>query len=113
MNMGMLSRRKGKRWEQEVAQMFREACPGDDIRRGLQFRDGAECPDVVSALFWIEAKRGKRTNIKAALKQAEEAQPKGKWLLAVTKDDHDRPVAGMYLDEFLELLAEFWALRTR
>ncbi len=108
---GRRSRSKGHNWEREVARRFREICPGDDIHRGLQYRDGADCPDVTSALFWIEAKRGKRTNIKAALKQAEEAQPKGKWILAVTKDDREPAVASMRLDEFLELLEEFWALR--
>lgn len=109
--MGALSRRKGHEWEREVARLFRKVCPGDDIRRGLQYRDGAECPDVVSSMFWIEAKRGKRTNIKAALKQAEKAQPKGKWILAVTKDDREDAIASMRLDEFLDLLKEFWELR--
>ena len=108
---GLLSRRKGRAYEQEVARILRDTCPGDDIRRGLQYRDGAECPDVVSALFWIEVKRQKRCNIKAALKQAEKAQPKGKWLLAVTKDDRERAIASLYLDEFIELLEEFWSLR--
>ncbi len=109
--MGALSRRKGHNWEREVARLFQAACPGDDIRRGLQYRDGAECPDVVSAMFWIEAKRGKKTNIKAAIRQAEEAQPKGKWILAVTKDDREAAVASMRLDDFLDLIREFWEMR--
>ena len=111
--MGALSRRKGHDWEREVSRLFQEACPGDDVRRGLQYRDGAECPDVVSAMFWIEAKRGKKTNIKAALKQAEKAQPKGKWILAVTKDDREDAIASMRLDDFLDLIKEFWEMKTQ
>ena len=46
-----------------------------------------EVPDVEAPCFWVEAKHHNRTNIKAALRQAMEAAPKGRWPLAVCKDD--------------------------
>ena len=44
---GALSRRKGVRFEREVAAEFRVACRGFDARRGAQSRSGADAPDVI------------------------------------------------------------------
>ncbi|MDX2089561.1 MAG: hypothetical protein SFX73_17030 [Kofleriaceae bacterium] len=84
----------------------------DRVRRGLQFRDGAECPDVVSPAFWIECKRGRQTNPRAALAQAStDSAGKGLWPIAVCKDDFGDPFVVMTLEDFLELAAEWWAHR--
>ena len=74
---------------------FAEVFGADRVRRGLQFRDGAECADVVAPALWIECKRGKRTNPRGALAQAKEASlGKGVWPLAVCKDDKEGSAAG-------------------
>ena len=110
---GQMSRRKGARFERWLVHRFREAMPDGDIRRGLQSRGGDEVPDVDLPCFWLEAKRHHRTNIKAALRQAVETAPKGRWPIAVCKDDRQPVIVSMHLDDFLDLLAEWWALRSR
>ena len=64
--------------------------------------------DVEMPCFWLEAKRHKRVNIKSALKQAQETAPKGRWPIAITKDDFQPVIATMYLSDFLELLEQWW-----
>jgi hypothetical protein len=110
--MGRLSRRKGGSWEREVARRFARVFSDDGVRRGLQFRDGAECPDVITPALWVECKRGRRTNPRAALAQAVE-DSKGHLLIpvAVCKDDFEAPFVVLRLDDFSELVAQWWALR--
>ena len=38
--MPKMQREKGKRWEREVAAMFRDAMPGAEVKRGWQARSG-------------------------------------------------------------------------
>lgn len=110
---GRSNRTKGHSFEREVAQLFRELWP--EAKRGLQTRGGSkEAPDVDGTPFFIEAKRGKKTNIKAALEQAyvacHEPTEAGTAVidtrppLAICKDDRRRATATMYLDDFMELL---------
>jgi hypothetical protein len=110
--MGKLSRRKGGDFEREVARRFAGVFKHEGVRRGLQFRDGAECPDVVTPLLWVECKRGRRTNPRAALAQAI-ADSKGQRLIpvAVCKDDFEEPFVVLTLDAFSELVAQCWAAR--
>jgi len=83
---------------------------GDHVRRGWQSREGSDAPDVVGTPFWIECKHHKKVNIKAALRQAKEdctlssnpAFP----VLAICKDDKEKPIAAMYLNDFMKLLEE-------
>ena len=105
---GRHSRRKGAEWERELARLFREAMPGAEIQRGLQSRSGTEVPDVDVPCFWPETKRHQRTNIKAALRQAVDAAPAGRWPIAICKDDRQPAVACMRLDDFLDLVREWW-----
>lgn len=108
---GARSRRKGHRFEREVATAFRAACPGFDARRGLQSRDGSDAPDVIApAPFWVECKRGKRTSHRAALRQAQEAAPRGSWLVAVCRDDREEATVSMPLSDFLELVEQWFIL---
>ena len=102
------SRRKGVKWERELVKLFRQAMPGADIRRGLQYRSGQEAPDVECPVFWIESKRGRKPNIRAALKQAANGAPMGRFPLAVVRDDHAEPTVTLFLDDFLDLIAEWW-----
>jgi hypothetical protein len=110
---GRSNRRKGHDFEREVAALFRELWP--EAKRGLQSRGGtAEAPDVEGTPFWIEVKKGAKTNIKAALEQAAVAcrppTPDGSQVtdtrppLAITKDDRRKAIASMYLEDFMELL---------
>lgn len=104
-------RRKGISYEREIANVLGEVFGPENARRGIQYRSGSEVPDVEVPAFWVETKRGRKTNIRAALKQAREACKEPKWLLAICKDDHEPAIASMYLDDFIDLLKEWWALR--
>jgi len=110
---GAHSRRKGAAFERELVHRFREVMPDAGIRRGLQFRTGEEAPDVEVPCFWVEAKHHHRTNARAAMKQALEACPPGRWPIAVCKDDHATPLVTMQLEDFLELVSEWWTRRDR
>ncbi len=108
---GAHSRRKGQQWERELVHLFREAMPGAEIRRGLQSRSGEEVPDVDCPVFWVEAKRGKKPNVRGALKQAIDAAPKGRMPVAVIRDDRSEPFAVLNLADFLDLVGEWWQSR--
>jgi hypothetical protein len=107
-------RRKGHSFERWIAAQLANIFGTEKVRRGLQYRDGADCPDVIAPGFWIEAKRGRLTNPRAALRQAcDDSSGKGMWPIAVCKDDKERPFVTMLFDDFLDLLAEWHALRSR
>ena len=110
---GAHSRRKGAGFERELVQRFREVMPDATIRRGLQFRTGEETPDVDCPVFWPEAKRGKQPNVRAALRQATNAAPPGRFPNAIIRDDRAEPVVALSLDDFLEFVAEWWARRDK
>ena len=93
---------KGHAFERAVAKIFREIY-GEEVRRGYQTRSGAEAPDVDGTPFWIECKRGKRTNPKAALRQALEAKDE-RPPIAICKDDRQDIVVMLLLDDFLDIL---------
>jgi len=110
---GAASRRKGIAWEREVVHAFAKVFGEKKVRRGLQYRDGSECADVVVPAFHVECKRGARTNPRAALAQATaDSVGKGLWPVAVCKDDKEEPFVVMPFDDFLDLLREWWAART-
>ena len=92
---------------------FREAMPDAEIRRGLQSRSGEEVADLDCPVFWPELKRGKKPNIRAALRQAIEAAPKGRIPIAIIRDDHAEEIVTLLLDDFLEFVSEWWVGRNR
>ena len=106
---GARSRRKGHRFEREVACLFSEAL-GVEARRGLQSRDGSEAPDVVvpGVPVWLELKRGRRPRIRGALRQAVETAPPGAWPVAVTRADREEALATLRLEDLLEILGQWW-----
>ena len=110
---GAHSRRKGAQFERALVHLFRQAMPDANIRRGLQYRSGEEAPDVDVPCFFLEAKHHHRTNIRDAMRQAIDACPPGRWPIAVCKDDHAAPLVTMQLDDFLELVGEWWTRRDR
>ena len=105
---GSTSRRKGARYERELVHQFREAMPGAEVKRGFQYRNGEEAPDVDCPVFWVESKRGKKPNVRAALKQATEAAPQGRIPLAVICDDREEAFVALSLEDFLELVGQWW-----
>lgn len=96
-------REKGAQFERELVRRFREAMPGAEVKRGLQSRTGQEVPDVAAASFWIEAKRMKQCNIRAAYRQASGDAAKGWIPVAVTRDDRSEALVTLSLEDFLEL----------
>ena len=111
---GRASRRKGHDFERLIVARLSCVFGNGQVRRGLQYRDGTDCPDVIAPGLWIECKRGRMTNPRAALRQAvSDSTGKGLWPVAVTKDDRDAPHVTMRLDDFVDLLAEWHALRSR
>ena len=106
--MGAMSRRKGADWERPLVHLFREAMPGADVRRGLQCRGGEEVPDVDCPVFWLESKRGKKPNVRAALRQAEAAAPQGRIPMAVIRDDRQEAFVALSLADFLEFISQWW-----
>ncbi len=105
---GAHSRRKGADFEREMVHRFREAMPGAEVRRGLQYRSGDETADVEVPCFWPELKRHRRTNIREAMRQAISTCPPGRWPIAICKDDNAAPLVTMQLEDFLELVREWW-----
>lgn len=103
-----MSRRKGHNFERELVHMFREAMPGAEVKRGFQTRDGGEAADVECPHFWVEAKRGKKPNVRGALKQANEAAPKGRVPVAVIRDDRAQAFVAISLEDFLDFVNEWW-----
>ena len=47
------------------------------------------------------------------MRQALDACPPGRWPIAVCKDDHATPLVTMQLEDFLELVREWWERRDR
>jgi len=105
---GAHSRRKGAGFERELVHLFREAMPGADVRRGLQCRSGEEIADVDCPVFWIEAKRGRKPNVRGALDQARASAPKGRVPLAVIRDDRGDAFAALPLEDLLDFIREWW-----
>ena len=67
--MGMMSKRKGKVGEREVAELLRQN--GYEARRGQQYAGGGDSPDVIGlAGFHIEVKRTENFQLYSALEQA-------------------------------------------
>jgi hypothetical protein len=111
---GRGARRKGHDFEREMVRTFAEVFGEGKVRRGLQYRDGAEAADVCTPIFAVECKRGARTNPRAALAQVVQAnEGKGFVPVAVCKDDREDPFVVMRLDDLLELARELWEARKR
>ena len=108
-----MQRDKGARFEREIARRFSDALPGCDAKRGLQTRGGAaEVPDVQAGPFAIECKVGKKPPVRTALNTAVEHCPRWHYPIAVIKEDRRQPFAVLPLEDLLEILGEWWELKT-
>lgn len=97
---GRHSRNKGKRGEREVAALL--AARGFvGIKRGWQARQGnTEC-DVEGTRWWLEVKRGKRCNARAAYAQAC-ADTDGRVPVVVWRDDRSEWMVTLSFADFLD-----------
>ncbi len=105
---GRGARIKGANFERDLAKLFRQNV-NISAQRGLgQTRGGGEeIADVEMELLHIEAKRHKRCNIKAALKQAiEDSKAKDKLPVAITKDDRQPILVTMLFDDWIKLFKD-------
>lgn len=109
---GASCRRKGHDFERAVRRELAGVFGEHLVRRGLQYRDGIDCADVIAPGLWVECKAQRQTNPRAALAQAVRGS-EGRALkpVAVCKDDRRPPVVMMRLEDFLELLREWHAKR--
>lgn len=98
---GKLSRTKGHNFERYVAKRLRALYP--EARRGLQYRDGMECSDVVGTPFHIECKRHRRVNVQKAFAQAM-SESRYDPPVVVHKDDKGLELVTMELSTWEELL---------
>jgi hypothetical protein len=101
--MSAHSRRKGKVGEREVANAIRLTL-GLDAHRGCQARAGTDTCDVEGVPgLWVESKRGKQPNVRAALRQATEDSD-GRVPVAVIRDDGEDAFAVLSFDALLALM---------
>lgn len=114
-NPGRASRRKGHDWERELVRMMRPIF-GPGVHRCLdQFDSANHEPDVAGCgPLFIEAKRGRQTNPRRALRQAEADLARQRnpgpylWPLAICKDDGEPAYVAMRLSHFLQITAGWW-----
>jgi hypothetical protein len=77
-----------------------EALLGVECRRGAaQSRRGTDAADLEGLPWWIECKRQKQPNIRAALRQAV-ADTDGRVPVAMTRADRDRWVVSMRVEDW-------------
>lgn len=106
---GKGARVKGAAFERQLAKYFTDKTILE-AKRGIgQTRSGgAEVSDVDIEVIHVEAKRHKRCNIKAALKQAiSDANINGKIPVAITKDDREDILCTMRLDDWIEFFNSY------
>ena len=99
---GRASRTKGQRGEREIVAFM--ARLGYTTARGWQSRQGhAQC-DVEGTEWWIEVKRGKKVNVRAAMRQAlgdrDTRRP-----LVVWRDDREPWMVSLSLEDAVRLFA--------
>ena len=107
---GRGARLKGANFERELAKIFNAKFNDLNAQRGLgQTRGGGEeIADVEMEHIHIEAKRHKRCNIKAAMRQAiEDSKTKDKLPVAITKDDRQPILVTMHLEDWLTIFESY------
>ena len=102
-------RRKGHDFERFCASELRAVFP--KARRGLQYQDGNCPPDVIETPYHIECKKGKRTDIKAAMEQARRdsaARGLQQSPVAITKEDDKPALVTLDFELWLAMLASIY-----
>lgn len=100
--MGRMQRNKGANFEREIANELKPLYP--NAKRGIgQARSASEVSDVEGTPWWIECKRGRQPNVRAAFRQAQEATD-GRPILVVVRDDNQPAFVCLSLQDFKDLL---------
>ena len=92
--------------------MLEEQLPDYEVKRNYQYRGADDGADVAilredGPSIWIECKKGKRTNIKAAMRQAIDDSNE-EWIpIAVTRDDRQPIHVTMHWDTFVEFVQAY------
>jgi len=106
---GQGCRRKGRNFERKVQRRLAQVFGEDVVQRGAHVGSAA---DVTAPGLWIECKARRRTNPRAALRQARSgAGDQSVWPVAVCKDDRKPPHVMMTFEDFVDLLREWHSLR--
>jgi len=102
----MNSREKGKRGELELAEFLRER--GIEARRGIQFKGGADSPDVVTDLPGVhfECKRVEQGSLYAWLAQATRDAGDSRIPVVAHRRSRQDWVAILPLDALISLLKD-------
>ena len=105
--MGLMSRRKGKAHERDVANRFKRVVP--EAKRGIsQARGGGkESPDVEIPHLHIECKHRKQVSLYATMKQARQDCRGDKKPAGVVRLNRQPDLPVMYLEDFIDLFGEF------
>lgn len=98
------SRDKGHNYERELVHIFK-AAGFSTAKRGLQYQTNSAVPDVDVPIYWIEAKRGKKPNVRKALEQAQK-DTDGRIPVAIIRDDRCPAFVVMNLDHWLQLVTK-------
>ena len=114
--MGKLSRRKGARFEREIARRL-SAVTGSTVERNLEEVRAGNSGDLVSDLpCTFQLKCGKAPSVWRALKEAQEAADgTGQFAVAVVRrnashsSEQPEDVAVLSLDDFTEILSQLVA----
>lgn len=110
---GKRSKTKGKVFERKLVQLIQARMPDKvKVERGYwqahrQAGGAAVVPDIVMPVFWVEAKCGKKRNMREALAQSvKDAESVGssKIPVAVVRDDNAGSVVVMRLEDWLDIL---------
>ena len=106
---GRGARAKGANFERYLANYISDKTKLQAKRGLAQTRGGgAEVSDVDVKYVHIEAKRHKRCNIKAAMKQSvDDSSKSGKIPIAITKDDREPILCTMRLDDWISFLNSY------
>jgi ribosomal protein S5 len=110
------ARRKGADFERELVVRFNEDLKDFHAVRNLQTKGGRGKADVrlTGSIheFHVEAKRGKRTDMPGAIRQAVSEAKFGTIPVAITKEDQKSAYAIMELDDFIAILQALEGIET-
>ena len=107
-------RRRADVWRRFVARRLAMAFGRHLVRCGRRLPDpDRPGPDIDAPAFWIECAPGNVDANLALLEAEADARGSALWPLAVTKLPGDAPTVHMRLDDFTELLLEWWSGKDR
>lgn len=104
----MKAKQKGKRGELEAAKLLREY--GYDTRRGVQYKGGAESPDVTGLPYChLEIKRVERLVIHEAIDQAKRDKAETELAVVMHRKNNCEWLVTMPFTDWIQLYREFEA----